>query len=168
LATSINEYVGREVARVHHGAMSRTAREEVEGQLKAGAIPALVCTSSLELGIDMGTIDLVVQIESPGGVARGLQRVGRSGHLVGAPSRGGLLPKWRGDVVESAAVLRAMLDGEVEPTRVPERCLDVLAQQVVAMAAAEEWPVERLFQTIKQAHPYRNLTLAELNAVLEM
>jgi ATP-dependent Lhr-like helicase len=168
LSSSINEYVGREVARVHHGAMSRRGREEVEAQLKAGQIPALVCTSSLELGIDMGTIDLVVQVESPGGVARGLQRVGRSGHLVGAPSRGVLLPKWRGDLVESAAVVRAMLEGQVEPTRVPERCLDVLAQQVVAMAAAEEWPVERLYQTVKRAHPYRNLTRAELDAVLEM
>jgi ATP-dependent helicase Lhr and Lhr-like helicase len=168
LSSSINEVVGRPVARVHHGAMSRKAREEVEGELKAGRIPALVCTSSLELGIDMGSIDLVVQIESPGAVARGLQRVGRAGHLVGAPSRGVILPKWRGDLVECAAVVRAMLDGEVEPTRVPERCLDVLAQQIVAMAAAEEWPVERLYQTVRQAHPYRQLTRAELDAVLEM
>ncbi len=168
LATSINDAVGRPLARVHHGAMSRRAREEVETQLKAGLIPALVCTSALELGIDMGSIDLVVQIESPGGVARGLQRVGRSGHLVGAPSRGVLLPKWRGDLVECAAAVRAMLDGDVEPTRVPERCLDVLAQQIVAMAAAEEWPVDRLFETVRRAHPYRNLSRAELDAVLEM
>ena len=127
------------LVQAYHGSMSRQAREEMERALKAGELRALVATSSLELGIDIGSIDLVVQIQSPKGVARGLQRVGRSGHLVNAASKGRILPTHREDLVEAAVVARGMMDHDVEPTSVPENCLDVLAQQIVAMTAVEEW-----------------------------
>ena len=168
LCTSINDALGRPAARAHHGAMSRRAREEVEAQLKAGALPALVCTSSLELGIDVGSVDLVVQVSSPGGVARAIQRIGRAGHVLHATSAGRLVARYRGDLVECAALTRAVLDGDVEPTRVPEKCLDVLAQQVVAMCAVGEWRIEELLAVVRRAWPYRDLARSELEAVLEM
>ncbi len=132
------------IARAHHGSLSREARGEVEEALKAGTLPCIVATSSLELGIDMGAVDLVVQVSSPGSVASGLQRVGRAGHSVGAPSRGRIFPRFRGELVEAAAVAKGMLDGEVEHTRVPRIPLDVLCQQIVAMASVEELQVDAL------------------------
>src|SRR5204862_7062934 len=122
----------------------REQRVEIEEMLKAGRLPALVATSSLELGIDMGAVDLVIQVESPPSVATGIQRIGRSGHSVGEISKGTILPKFRGDLLECAAVVERMHAGEIEQTVIPERPLDVLAQQVVAIAAMAEWPVGAL------------------------
>jgi ATP-dependent Lhr-like helicase len=128
----------RDIARAHHGSLSREERTLAEEQLKAGELPCLVATSSLELGIDMGAVDLVAQIESPKSVARGLQRIGRAGHGVGDVSKGRIFPKFRGDLLECAVVCRRMREGEIEPTVVPRNALDVLAQQIVAIAAAAE------------------------------
>jgi ATP-dependent Lhr-like helicase len=128
----------REIARAHHGSLAREERTRIEEQLKAGELPCLVATSSLELGIDMGAVDLVVQVESPKSVARGLQRIGRAGHGVGDVSKGRIFPKFRGDLLECAVVCRRMREGAIEPTVVPRNALDVLAQQIVAIAAAAE------------------------------
>ena len=125
-----------EIARAHHGSLAREERTKVEELLKAGELPCLVATSSLELGIDMGAVDLVLQIESPKSVARGLQRIGRAGHGVGEVSRGRIFPKFRGDLLECAVVARRMHEGLIEPTVVPRNALDVLAQQIVAIAVA--------------------------------
>ncbi len=138
--------------------MARDARSEVEELLKAGGIRALVATSSLELGIDMGAIDLVVQIEAPPSVASGLQRIGRAGHQAGAISEGIIFPKFRGDLLACAAVTRAMHDGQVEATRYPRNPLDVLAQQIVAMAAMEPWGVDDIFARVRQAAPFAELS----------
>ncbi|HEY3369149.1 MAG TPA: DEAD/DEAH box helicase [Symbiobacteriaceae bacterium] len=168
LAGRLNALAGREVAKVHHGSMSRQAREQVEADLKEGRLPCLVATSSLELGIDVGAVDLVVQVESPKSASRGLQRVGRAGHILGMASKGRLLPKFRGDLVETACIVREMLRGEVEETRVPTGALDVLAQQVIAMAAMDEWPVDDLLALLRRSYCYRDLTERQLTAVLEM
>jgi len=168
LAGQLNALAGREVARVHHGSMSREAREQVEAELKAGRLPCLVATSSLELGIDVGAVDLVIQIESPGTVSRGLQRVGRAGHALGAVSKGRLLPKYRGDLLETAGIVREMRKGEIEEIRVPTGALDVLAQQVVAMAAMDEWRVDDLLALVRRAWGYRDLTERQLRSVLDM
>ena len=128
----------REIARAHHGSLAREQRQLVEEDLKAGRIPCLVATSSLELGIDMGAVDLVIQVESPKSVARGLQRIGRAGHELGAVSKGRIFPKFRADLLESAVVARAMREGAIEETTIPRNPLDVLAQQIVAIAADEE------------------------------
>ncbi len=154
--------------RAHHGSISRTTRLQLETDLKAGRLPALVGTSSLELGIDIGSIDLVVQLQSPKGVARGLQRIGRSGHLVGQTSVGRIFATHREDLIEAAATARAMLHGEVEPTHTPQNCLDVLAQQIVAMTGVEDWPVDDLYRLVRQAYPYHNLSCAAFSAVLDM
>jgi ATP-dependent Lhr-like helicase len=127
-----------EIARAHHGSLAREERTKVEELLKAGELPCLVATSSLELGIDMGAVDLVLQIESPKSVARGLQRIGRAGHGVGEVSRGRIFPKFRGDLLECAVVARRMHEGLIEPTVIPRNALDVLAQQIVAIAVAAE------------------------------
>lgn len=167
LASRLNERAGDpDLARTHHGSLSKESRRQVEDDLKAGRLRCLVATGSLELGIDIGAIDLVVQVESPHGIARGLQRVGRAGHLLGAASKGRLLPKHRGDLVEAAAVARGMLRGQVEAVRAPENCLDVLAQQITAMAAVDEWPVDRLHAVIRQSYPYRRLSRRQLEGVL--
>ncbi|MGA0122908.1 MAG: DEAD/DEAH box helicase, partial [Gaiellales bacterium] len=168
LALRLNELAEREVARSHHGSLARETRQEVEELLKAGELPCLVATSSLELGIDMGAIDLVVQVESPKSVARGLQRVGRAGHSIDATSRGLVFPKHRGDLVESAVVAERMLAGDVEPIRIPANALDVLAQQVVSMCAVEEWAVDDLERLVRRAAPYRDLPRAQLEGVLDM
>ena len=152
----------------YHGSMSRDARERMEGELKAGRIRALVATSSLELGIDIGSIDLVVQLQSPKGVARGLQRVGRSGHVVNAASTGRILPTHREDLVESAVVAEAMARHEVEETRVPENCLDVLAQQIVAAVGVETWDVDRLYDLVRGSFCYRDLPRSAYGGVLAM
>jgi ATP-dependent Lhr-like helicase len=127
-----------EIARAHHGSLAREERTKVEELLKAGELPCLVATSSLELGIDMGAVDLVLQIESPKSVARGLQRIGRAGHGVDEVSRGRIFPKFRGDLLECAVVARRMHEGLIEPTVVPRNALDVLAQQIVAIAVSAE------------------------------
>ena len=127
LAQRLNELAGEELVRAHHGSIAREQRLQIEEMLKAGRCPALVATSSLELGIDMGAVDLVVQVESPTSVARGLQRIGRAGHQVGEPSKGVLFPKFRGDLLETAVVVKRMHDGSIETTVVPRNPLDVLA-----------------------------------------
>lgn len=130
--------------RAHHGSLSKARRLDIEDQLKRGAIRAIVATSSLELGIDMGAVDLVIQVESPGSVSRGLQRVGRAGHQVGAKSIGKVFPKHRSDLLETAVVVDRMFHGEIEETRYPRNPLDVLAQQIVAMTALEDWDLVEL------------------------
>jgi ATP-dependent Lhr-like helicase len=137
LAARLNDLAGEDLVRAHHGSIAREQRLEIEDALKAGKLPALVATSSLELGIDMGAIDLVIQVESPSSVASGLQRIGRAGHKVGEPSRGRIFPKFRGDLVSSAVVAKRMYDGAIEETRVPRNPLDVLCQQIVAAVAVE-------------------------------
>jgi len=168
LAGALNELAGEPLVRSHHGSLARAARSEVEDLLKAGRIKALVATSSLELGIDMGAIDLVIQIEAPPSVASGLQRIGRSGHQAGAISEGIVFPKFRGDLVACAAVSRAMHEGLVESTRYPRNPLDVLAQQIVAMAGMDLWDVSMLFARIRCAAPYADLSLRMFEGVLDM
>jgi ATP-dependent Lhr-like helicase len=168
LAGALNELAGEPLVRSHHGSLARAARSEVEDLLKAGRIRALVATSSLELGIDMGAIDLVIQIEAPPSVASGLQRIGRSGHQAGATSAGIIFPKFRGDLLACAAVARAMHEGLVESTRYPRNPLDVLAQQVVAMAGMDAWDVNDLFARVRCAAPYADLSLRMFEGVLDM
>ena len=168
LASALNDLAGERLVRSHHGSMARDARSEVEELLKAGSIRALVATSSLELGIDMGAIDLVVQIEAPPSVASGLQRIGRAGHQAGAVSEGIVFPKFRGDLLACAAVTRAMHEGQVEATRYPRNPLDVLAQQIVAMAAMDPWSVDEMFARVRQAAPFAELSRRAFEGVLDM
>jgi ATP-dependent helicase Lhr and Lhr-like helicase len=168
LALRLNELAEREIARAHHGSLAREQRVEVEELLKKGEIPCLVATSSLELGIDMGAVDLVVQVESPKSVARGLQRVGRAGHRLDEPSKGRIFPKFRADLLESAVVVRRMKEGLIEETRVPRNPLDVLAQQVVAICAQEEISVDELHDLVRAAWPFRELERRQLENVLDM
>ena len=156
------------LARAHHGSVSKEQRALIEDDLKAGRLPAVVATSSLELGIDMGAVDLVVQVESPPSVASGLQRVGRAGHQVGAVSRGVLFPKFRSDLVTSAVVVERMRAGAIEALRVPANPLDVLAQQVVAMTAMDSWTVDDLEALVRRAAPFAALPHSALEAVLDM
>ncbi|WP_425564614.1 ATP-dependent helicase [Saccharopolyspora halophila] len=156
------------VARAHHGSMSKEQRNEVEEELKSGELPCVVATSSLELGIDMGAVDLVVQVESPPTVASGLQRIGRGGHQVGAVSRGVVFPKFRGDLVGCAVVSERMADGLIESIAFPRNPLDVLAQQVVSMVAMDDLPVSRLAAMARRAAPYAGLPDSALHAVLDM
>src|SRR5262245_54509172 len=168
LAGALNELAGETLVRSHHGSIARPQRVEVEDLLKAGQLRALVATSSLELGIDMGAIDLVVQIEAPPSVASGLQRIGRGGHRANAVSEGVVFPKFRGDLVASAAVAKAMHDGTVEATRFPRNPLDIVAQQLVAMAAMDDWQVDALFAAIRRAAPFAELSRTVFDGVLDM
>ena len=168
LAQRLNELAGEELVRAHHGSIAREQRLEIEEELKAGRLPALVATSSLELGIDMGAVDLVIQVESPTSVARGLQRIGRAGHQVGAPSKGVIFPKYRGDLLECAIVTRRMHEGAIETTRIPRNPLDVLAQQLVAMTVMDRWSVDDLLALTTRAAPYETLTREVLEGVLGM
>ncbi|HEV7627794.1 MAG TPA: DEAD/DEAH box helicase, partial [Streptomyces sp.] len=156
------------LARAHHGSVSKDQRALVEEELKSGRLPAVVATSSLELGIDMGAVDLVVQVESPPSVASGLQRVGRAGHQVGAVSSGVVFPKYRGDLVQSAVVTERMREGAIEALRVPANALDVLAQQVVAMVSVDAWDVEELLLLVRRAAPFSSLPESAYHAVLDM
>jgi ATP-dependent Lhr-like helicase len=158
-----------EIARAHHGSLAREERTAIEELLKAGELPCLVATSSLELGIDMGAVDLVIQVESPKSVARGLQRIGRSGHGVGATSKGRIFPKFRADLLECAVVVRQMREGAIEPTVVPRNALDVLAQQIVAIAAsADSVDVDELYALVTRTHSYSELRRELLEHVLDM
>ena len=157
-----------EIARAHHGSLSHEERTVVEEMLKSGKLPCLVATSSLELGIDMGAVDLVIQVESPKSVSRGLQRVGRAGHSVGDVSRGRIFPKFRADLLECAVVARRMREGAIEETVIPQNPLDVLAQQLVAMAALDEWNVDEVEQLVTAAEPFRELSREQLENVLDM
>ncbi len=168
LATSLNELADGEIARAHHGSLAREQRVGVEEALKNGWLPAIVATSSLELGIDMGTVDLVVQVEAPLSVASGLQRIGRAGHQVGAPSVGKLIPKFRGDLLQMAVVAERMLDADIEATHYLRSPLDVLAQQLVAMCAVREWRVDDLRTVVRRAACFAELSDAVFERVLDM
>ncbi|MGX6449242.1 helicase-related protein, partial [Patulibacter sp. S7RM1-6] len=161
-----------EVARAHHGSLSREEREVVEELLKAGRLPCLVATSSLELGIDMGSVDLVLQIESPKSVAAGLQRIGRAGHGVGEVAKGRIFPKFRADLLECAVVVRRMREGQIEPTVVPRNALDVLAQQIVAIAASadedEGIAVDDVHALVTRTYPYAELPRELFERTLDM
>ena len=157
-----------EIARAHHGSLAREERLKVEELLKSGQLPCIVATSSLELGIDMGAVDLVIQVESPKSVARGMQRVGRAGHELGAVSKGRIFPKFRSDLLECAVVAKRMRTGEIEETVIPRNPLDVLAQQIVAMVADEEWEVDEIERVVKSAEPYGELSREQLENVLDM
>ncbi len=168
LALRLNELAEEEIARAHHGSIAREQRTEIEELLKQGSIPCLVATSSLELGIDMGAVDLVIQVESPKSVARGLQRVGRAGHELGAISKGRIFPKFRADLLESAVVAQRMLEGAIEETVIPRNSLDVLAQQIVAICADEEITVDDLHELVRGAYPFADLSRVQLENVLDM
>ncbi|OFW47715.1 MAG: DEAD/DEAH box helicase [Acidobacteria bacterium RIFCSPLOWO2_12_FULL_67_14b] len=168
LAGAINELAGEPLVRAHHGSLARAQRTEIEDLLKGGHLRALVATSSLELGIDMGAIDLVIQIEAPPSVASGLQRIGRAGHRIDAVSEGIIFPKFRGDLVACAAVTAAMRQGKVESSRYPRNPLDVMAQQLVAMTAMERWSVDDLYRTVRSAAPYAELGRPIFDGVLDM
>ncbi|HEY3184571.1 MAG TPA: DEAD/DEAH box helicase [Gaiellaceae bacterium] len=168
LALRLNELAEKNVARAHHGSLAREQRIVVEEDLKAGRIPCLVATSSLELGIDMGAVDLVIQVESPKSVARGLQRIGRAGHDLHSVSTGRIFPKFRADLLESAVVARAMRAGEIEETKIPRNPLDVLAQQIVAIAAEDEIRVDDLHDLVRRAYPFADVSRAQLENVLDM
>ena len=157
------------IARAHHGSLAREERLIVEDLLKSGELPCLVATSSLELGIDMGAVDLVIQVESPKSVTAGLQRIGRAGHGVGEVSRGRIFPKFRADLLECTVVAKRMRDGDIEPTVVPRNPLDVLAQQIVAMTASgDELKVPALHETVRHAYPFAELSRELLDSVLDM
>lgn len=160
--------VGGELVKAHHGSLSRERRLLVEDELKRGDLRGLVATSSLELGIDMGAVDLVVQVESPGSVASGLQRIGRAGHQVGAPSRGRIFPKHRADLLEAAVVVQRMREGLIEHTRVPANPLDVLAQQLVATCALDEWQVDELYDLCRRAANFGGLTRELFDHTLDL
>ena len=168
LTSEINERAGFELAKAHHGSVSKEIRKQIEQELKRGDLPALVATGTLELGIDMGAIDLVCQVESPKSIARGLQRVGRAGHLYKAASKGRLIPKMRSDLLEMAVITHAMQEADVAPIKIPTNCLDILAQQIVAMVASKQWKVEELYMFFKGAYPYQNLPRSPFLNVIEM
>ncbi len=157
-----------EIARAHHGSLSHEERAAVEELLKSGRLPCLVATSSLELGIDMGAVDLVIQVESPKSVSRGLQRVGRAGHSLGEVSRGRIFPKFRADLLECAVVAKRMRAGQIEETVIPQNPLDVLAQHLVSMAALEEWRVEDVERLVRSSEPFSELSREQLENVLDM
>ncbi|MDT0203353.1 ATP-dependent helicase [Nocardioides sp. AE5] len=156
------------IARAHHGSVAREQRAAIEDDLKRGRLPAVVATSSLELGIDMGAVDLVVQIESPPSVASALQRVGRAGHQVGEVSRGVLFPKHRGDLAQTAVTVQRMRSGEIESLRIPSNPLDVLAQQVVAATALEPWDVDELFALARRTASFAHLPRSAYDATLDL
>jgi ATP-dependent Lhr-like helicase len=168
LAAAINEVAGEEIALAHHGSVAREKRVDIEDRLKRGVLPAIVATSSLELGIDMGAVDLVVQIEAPPSVASGMQRIGRASHGVGGVPSGILMPKHRADLLACAAVAAGMRAGEVEETTYPRNPLDVLAQQIVAMVALEPSRDEDLYDQVRRAAPFAELPRTSFDGVLDM
>ncbi len=177
LSTQLNESASAEsiadedvtpLARAHHGSLSLEERRATETALKAGELRAVVATASLELGIDMGAVDLVCQVGSPGGVARGLQRVGRAGHIVGQVSKGRILARTPSELLESAAVAHEMVAGRVEVLRVPQNCLDILAQQLVACVASGPCEVTKLYDLVRSSYPYRDLPAAAFESVLKL
>ncbi len=156
------------LAKAHHGSVSKEQRAQVEDELKSGTLRCVVATSSLELGIDMGAVDLVIQVEAPPSAASGLQRVGRAGHQVGEVSRAALFPKHRGDVLHTAVVTERMLAGQIEAIAVPQNPLDILAQQTVAACAIGPVDVEGWFETVKRSAPFRSLPRSAYEATLDL
>ena len=156
------------LAKAHHGSVSKEQRAQVEEELKSGVLRCVVATSSLELGIDMGAVDLVIQVEAPPSAASGLQRVGRAGHQVGEISRAALFPKHRGDVLHTAIVTERMLAGKIEAIQVPRNPLDILAQQTVAASALGEISVEEWFETVRRSAPFQSLPRSAYEATLDL
>lgn len=168
IAHGLNERLGAEAILPHHGSLSRQLRLKAESKLKRGELRAVVATASLELGIDIGTIDLVCQIGSPRSIATTLQRIGRSGHWVGAKPKGRLFVTTRDELIECAALVSAIRKGELERIKIPENALDILAQQMVAAASAESWSEDELYDRFRSAYSYRNLPRADFDAVIQM
>ncbi len=168
IAGAVNDLAGEVLVRAHHGSVAAAQRKDIEERLKMGTLKGIVATSSLELGIDMGSIDLVVQIEAPVSVASGMQRIGRASHHVGGVSTAIVYPKFRGDLVACAAIARAMQRGEVERVRYPRNPLDVLAQQIVASVAMDDWDLEALFGMVRAAAPYAELPRSTFESVLDL
>ena len=168
IAARVNKLAETEIAQPYHGSLARERRFALEERLKAGSLRALVTTSSLELGIDIGSVDLVIQLQSPKRVAAALQRIGRAGHTLGVASRGILVPTFRDDAVEIAAIVAAMRAGDVEPTQVVQNALDVLAQVVVAAVSVDDWVSEDLYRLVRRSYPYHQLSRAAFDEVLEM
>src|SRR5712664_1970304 len=168
VAHHLAERLGRDAVAAHHGSLSRKLRLAAERKLKAGEIRALVATASLELGIDIGSVDLVCQIGSPRSISVGLQRIGRAGHWRGAIPKGRLFATTRDDLLECSALVRAIRQGDLDRIAVPEAPLDILAQQIVAMCAAEDWQEEELFQAVRRAYPYRDLARLDFEEIVAM
>ena len=168
LANALNDVAQETVARAHHGSLAHSVRQEIEDLLKQGKLPAIVATASLELGIDMGAVDLVIQVESPPSIASGMQRIGRAQHHVGGVPVGITFPKFRADLVTCAAAHKAMLNGQIEETRYLRNPLDVLAQHIVAMVGVADFTVDAIFDLIRGAAPYSELTRPIFEAVLDM
>jgi ATP-dependent Lhr-like helicase len=160
--------LGADAVAAHHGSLSRKVRLVAENKLKSGDVRVLVATASLELGIDVGTVDLVCQIESPHSIAVALQRIGRAGHWRGAVPKGRLFAMTRDELIECAALIRALRQGELDRLEIPDSPLDILAQQIVAICACEEWNEDELFQVVRRAYPYRDLARQDFDAVLEI
>ncbi|MBA3466564.1 MAG: DEAD/DEAH box helicase, partial [Gemmatimonadaceae bacterium] len=168
IAARVNALAEEEIALPYHGSMARERRFALEQRLKEGSLRAVVATSSLELGIDIGSVDLVIQLQSPKRVASGLQRIGRAGHTLGAASRGILVPTFRDDAMEIAAIVAAMRAGAVEPTQIVQNALDVLAQVIVAAVSVDDWKSEELYWLVRRAYPYHKLTRGAYDEVLAM
>lgn len=168
LAAALNETAGEEIALAHHGSIARDQRERIEERLKSGELPCIVATSSLELGLDLGAVDLVIQIEAPPSISSGLQRIGRASHHVGGTSTGLIFPKHRADLLAATAASRLMREGKVEPTTYPRNPLDVLAQQLIAIVASQEIHVDKVFELVRRAAPYAELTRGAFEGVLDM
>jgi len=168
VAHHLGERLGADKVAAHHGSLSRKLRLAAEKKLKEGEIRALVATASLELGIDIGSVDLVCQIGSTRSISVGLQRIGRAGHWRGAIPKGRIFATTRDELVECAALVRAIRNGELDRLAIPDAPMDILAQQIVAMCAAEDWNEQELFDTIRKAYPYRELPRAEFDRIVEM
>ncbi|HEY2548544.1 MAG TPA: DEAD/DEAH box helicase, partial [Candidatus Acidoferrum sp.] len=168
IAHHLGERLGQDAVATHHGSLSRNIRLAAERKLKAGEIRALVATASLELGIDIGSVDLVCQIGSPRSIAVGLQRIGRAGHWRGAVPKGRIFATTRDELLECAALVHAIREGDLDSLAIPEQPLDILAQQIVAMCAAEDWREDELFDCVRAAYPYRNLARADFDEIIGM
>lgn len=168
VAANVNAIADEPLCCPHHGSMSRNRRFEIEGRFKAGELRCIVATSTLELGIDVGSVDFIVQVAAPLSVASGLQRLGRAGHRLSAVSSGVIVPKTRGDLVKSCFLAREMLDGRIERDHIPMNCLDILAQHIVSMCCAQKWHEDDLFNLVRQAHSYNTLRETDLRKVLAM
>ncbi len=168
VAHALAERLGPNAVLPHHGSLSRVMRHDAESRLKNGELRAVVATASLELGIDIGTVDLAIQIGTPRSIAVTLQRFGRSGHWVGAKPRGIFFPTTRDELIECAAIVYAIRNGDLERIEIPQNALDILAQQIVAEASCDAWDEERLFDLVRSAYPYRDLSRAEFESVVTM
>jgi ATP-dependent helicase Lhr and Lhr-like helicase len=168
VAHNLGERLGQDNVAAHHGSLSRKLRLAAEKKLKEGQIRALVATASLELGIDVGSIDLVCQISSPRAIAVGLQRIGRAGHWRGAIPKGRIFATTRDELLECAALVRAIRKGELDRLEIPDSPMDILAQQIVAMCSAEDWSEQELFERFRQSYPYRELERADFDKIIEM